>query len=150
MGPLHVGARRRDAGDSPEAPAPGATGHPGLPGAPSPPTSTYPPWSSPPAPPSSASGPLVAKGRPQPARAACPEPGLPTVCVCRGAVGVGAPGTWNWSGSSRTLGLGGDAPRSPAFALCEAAHASSDSNVYLASLSNVCSEPCEPPNSGWK
>ncbi|XP_043311140.1 uncharacterized protein LOC122432906 [Cervus canadensis] len=53
-------------------------------------------------------------------------------------------------GPSRTLGLGGDAPRSPVLALCKNAHAFSDSNVYLASLSNVCSEPCEPPNSGWK
>ena len=56
-------------------------------------------------------------------------------------------------GLSGPPGLGGDAQRSlerRAHALGTAAHASSDYDVYLASLSNVCSEPCEPPNSGWK
>lgn len=91
--------------------------------------------------------PLAAKGRPQPARAACPGPGLPS-CVGRGVrVNIGSR---ELVGVRRTLGLGGDAPRRPPRCAHEAAPPSSDSSVYLASLSSVCSEPCEPPNSSWR
>lgn len=55
-------------------------------------------------------------------------------------------------GCSQSLGRG--CPVEPGAthlqARAAAAHTSSDSKVYLASLSNVCSEPSEPPNSGWK
>lgn len=74
-------------------------------------------------------------------------------------VGIGLFGSGYGSFSGTRLGgsserLGQGCPVEPGAthlqARAAAAHVSSDSKVYLASLSNVCSEPSEPPNSGWK
>lgn len=146
-GPAGTSGRAGDAGDSPEAPAPGATGHPGQsPGAPSPPASTCPPWRSPRRPLLPPGALWLASGDSARAwggpRGSMHRVGLPPTGSC----------ALVW-GSEPRLGPGWGCPQSRerrSHALGMAAQAFSDSDVYLASLSNICNEPCERPDSGWK
>lgn len=141
------GAAPGGAGDRPEASAPGATGHPrSPPGAPSGVPSHLLRQ------PSELLAAEASSSRDPPAD---PLRSVPKTLVPlgTGSSGGGERGSvprTRLRGCSQPLGRG--CPVEPGAthlqARAAAAHTSSDCKVYLASLSNVCSEPSEPPNSG--
>ncbi|XP_046507314.1 collagen alpha-2(V) chain-like [Equus quagga] len=151
-GPAGTSGRARDSRDSPEAPAPapGAAGHPGQPGAPSPPISASPPGD-PAAPPSSAGPSGRSRGARSPqgtrtpaARGRSPGGGgsLPPA-HSRASVGEPRLDLPAWAG------MPGRARNAAPARSGTAAHASRLECIFSLII-NVCSEPCEPPNSGWK